>query len=47
MTLSENYMLLTFLFSALTLLVQVVGTTFDIAWKIAHDKRDDDNKKSE
>lgn len=47
MTLSETYMMLTFLFAALALLVQVVGTTFDIVWKISHDKRDDDNKKSE
>ena len=46
MTLSELLQLLTFLAAAAALIVSVVGTTFDIAWKIAHDKSNDDNKKS-
>ena len=46
MTLSETMLLLTLLVAAAALIVSVVGTTFDIAWKIAHDKPSDDNKKS-
>ena len=46
MTLSETMLLLTFLVTAAALIVSVVGTTFDIAWKISHDHQNDDNKKS-
>ena len=46
MTLSELLLLLTLLAAVGSLIVSVVNTTFDIAWKIAHDKPHDDNKKS-
>ena len=46
MTLSEVMLLLTLLATVAALIVDVVNTTFDIAWKIAHDKSNDDNKKS-
>ena len=46
MTLSETMLLLTLLVAAAALIVSVVGTTFDIAWKISHDHQNDDNKKS-
>ena len=46
MTLSEMFLLLTLLVAAAALIVSVVGTTFDIAWKISHDVRRDENKKS-
>ena len=46
MALSDLLLLLTLLVAAAALIVSVVGTTFDIAWKIAHDKPHDDNKKS-
>ena len=29
------------------LIISVVNTTFDIAWKVSHDRQNDDNKKSE
>lgn len=43
MTLSEILMLLV---AAGTLIIEVVKITFDITWKISHDRKDDDNKKS-
>ena len=46
MTLSEVMLLLTLLATVAALIVDVVNTTFDIAWKIYHDKSNDDNKKS-
>lgn len=46
MALSDLLLLLTLLVAAAALIVSVVGTTFDIAWKISHDKPSDDNKKS-
>ena len=46
MTLSEMFLLLTLLVAVAALIVSVVGTTFDIAWKISHDHQKDDNKKS-
>ena len=46
MTLSEVMLLLTLLATVAALIVDVVNTTFDIAWKISHDKLNDDNKKS-
>ena len=45
MTLSEVMLLLTLLATVAALIVDVVNTTFDIAWKISHDKSNDDNKK--
>ena len=30
-----------------SLIISVVNTTFDIAWKVSHDRQNDDNKKSE
>ena len=47
MTLSEMLTLLTFLVAAAALIVEIVNTTFNIAWKISHDKRQDENNKSE
>lgn len=46
MTLSETLALLTLLVAVVTLMVEVAKASFDIAWKIAHDKSNDDNKKS-
>ena len=46
MTLSEVMLLLTLLVTVAALIVDVVNTTFDIAWKISHDKSNNDNKKS-
>ena len=46
MTLSELLLLLTLLVAVGSLIISVVNTTFDIAWKISHDKSNDDNKKS-
>ena len=45
MTLSETMLLLTFLVAVATLLLNVAKAAFDIAWKISHDRKDDDNKK--
>ena len=46
MTLSEVMLLLTLLATVAALIVDVVNTTFDIAWKISLDNSNDDNKKS-
>ena len=43
MTLSEILMLL---LAAATLIVEVVKITFDITWKVSHDRNERDNKKS-
>ena len=45
MTLSETLLLLTFVVTLAGLVVDVVKATFDITWKLSHDRRDD-NKKS-
>ena len=47
MTLSELLLLLTLLVAVGSLIISVVNTTFDIAWKVSHDRQNDDNKKSE
>ena len=47
MTLSELLLLLTLLVAVGSLIISVVNTTFDIAWKVSHDMQNDDNKKSE
>ena len=46
LTLSELLALLTFLVAAAALMVEVAKAGFDIAWKVAHDRSNDDNKKS-
>ena len=46
MTLSELLLLLTLLVAVGSLIISVVNT-FDIAWKVSHDRQNDDNKKSE
>ena len=46
MTLSEEKLLLNLLAKVAALIVDVVKTTNEIAWKISHDKSNDDNKKS-
>lgn len=46
MTLSETMALLTLLVAVAALMVEVAKATFDIAWKIAHDRSNEDNKKS-
>lgn len=46
MTLSEVMLLLTLLATVTALIVDVVKATFDIAWKISHNKSNNDNKKS-
>ena len=46
MTLSELLALLTLLVAAAALIVEVAKAGFDIAWKVAHDRSNDDNKKS-
>ena len=45
MTLSETMLLLTLMAAVASLIVDVAKTAFDIAWKISHDRKDDDNKK--
>ena len=45
MTLSETMLLLTLLAAVASLIVVVAKAAFDIAWKISHDRKDDDNKK--
>ena len=45
MTLSETMLLLTLLAAVASLIVDVTKAAFDIAWKISHDRKDDDNKK--
>ena len=47
MTLSELLLLLTLLVVVGSLIISVGSTTFDIAWKVSHDRQNDDNKKSE
>lgn len=44
---SELLLLLTLLAAVGSLIISVVNTTFDIAWKVSHDRQNDDNKKSE
>ena len=46
MTLSELLALLTLLVAAAALMVEVAKAGFAIAWKVAHDRSNDDNKKS-
>lgn len=46
MTLSETMALLTLLVAVAALIVEVAKAAFDIAWKIAHDRSNEDNKKS-
>ena len=46
MTLSELLLLLTLLAAVGSLIISVVNTTFDIAWKVSHDRQNDDNKKA-
>ena len=46
MTLSELLALLTLLVAAAALMVEVAKAGFDIAWKVAHDRSNDNNKKS-
>ena len=46
MTLSETYLLLTLVVAILALLLQMASFVFDVAWKIAHDKSKDGNKKA-
>lgn len=46
MTLSELLLLLTLLAAVGSLIISVVNTTFDIAWKVFHDRQNDDNKKA-
>lgn len=46
MTLSELLLLLTLLVAVGSLIISVVNTTFDIAWKVSHDRQNDDNKKA-
>lgn len=43
MTLSELLALLTLLVAAAALMVEVAKAGFDIAWKVAHDRSNDDN----
>ena len=38
-------LLLTLLIAAAALILDVAKAAFDIAWKISHDRKDDDNKK--
>ena len=38
MTLSELLLLLTLLVAVGSLIISVVNTTFDIAWKVSHDR---------
>ena len=45
MTLSETMLLLTLLAAVAALILDVAKAAFDIAWKISHDRKDDDNKK--
>ena len=45
MTLSETMLLLTLVAAVASLIVDVAKAAFDIAWKISHDRKDDDNKK--
>ena len=44
MTLSELLLLLTLLVAVGSLIISVVNTTFDIAWKVSHDRQNDDNR---
>ena len=44
-TLSETMLLLTLLIAAAALILDVAKAAFDIAWKISHDRKDDNNKK--
>ena len=46
MTLLETMALLTLLVAVAALMVEVAKAAFDIAWKIAHDRSNEDNKKS-
>ncbi len=45
MMLSETMLLLTFLVAVAALLLDVAKAAFDVAWKISHDRKDDENKK--
>lgn len=46
MTLSELLLLLTLLVAVGSLIISVVNTTFDIAWKVSHDRRTMTTKKA-
>lgn len=47
MALNEMLTLITLIFTFAALIVEVVNTTFNITWKISHEHKDDDSKKSE
>lgn len=46
MTLSELLLLLTLLVAVGSLIISVVNTTFDIAWKVSHDRQKMTTKKA-
>lgn len=47
MALNEMLTLIAVIFSFAGLMVEVVNTTFNITWKISHERKDKDSKKSE
>ena len=47
MTLMELMTLIGLIFTFIGLMVQIAVAFFNIAWKISHEHKDDDNKKSE
>ncbi len=47
MALNDMLTLIAVIFTFAGLLVNIVNTTFNITWKIAHEHKDEDSKKSE
>ena len=47
MTPTEIFAMVAMIIALLSLVVSVVHTTIDITWKISHERKDNDSKKSE
>lgn len=47
MSLSEMFTLLTLFVAVGALIVEIINTVFNITWKISHESKENDNKKSE
>ena len=47
MSLTETLTLIALFLTFAGLIVEIVNTVFNITWKISHENKDSDNKKSE
>ena len=46
MTPTEIFAMVAMIIALLSLVVSIVHTTFDITWKISHERKDNDSKKA-